>query len=322
MKKIIAIVCFMITAQSLLSQININLTLAGRPPARLSDWANRRDVLTLIMGSSQTVRFDVKIKAEIKTLDGTVIGTTNLNTAKAYTPLAGASTILNALDVLPLENIVFTGKYQTALVKTGKLPADNYMLCVQLVRVPDYAPASAVTCKTFYLAAYQLPTLMLPSNEQELNKSIAQSAITFRWTPVVPASTTAVTYRLLVFEILDNQKDVQALRSNQPLLDKNIVGTTQFIWQPQLSMMPYTNETDSLTTTQRKGWDGTVKGGNISSERKGWDGTVKGKKFIWTIQTLDNLGQPLNQTDGNGESMSEPKVFFVLDKNIAGKKKE
>ena len=294
-----AIVSFMIAMQSLLSQININLSLAGRPPANLSEWANRRDVLTLIMGSSQTVRFDVKIKTEIKTLNGTVIGTTNLNTAKTYTPLPGASTILNALDVLPLENIVFTGKQQIALSKTGKLPADNYMLCVQLLSLPDYKPVSVQICKPFYLAAYQLPTLMLPANEQELNRQVAQSAITFRWTPVVPASTTTVTYRLLVFEILENQKDVQALRSNQPLLDKNIVGTTQFIWQPQLSMMPYASAADSLNALQKIG-----------------------KKFIWIIQTLDNLGQPLNQTDGNGESMSEPKVFFVIDKNVGGKKKE
>ena len=299
MKKIMATVGFMIAMQSLLSQININLSLAGRPPANLSEWANRRDVLTLIMGSSQTVRFDVKIKTEIKTLNGTVIGTTNLNTAKTYTPLPGASTILNALDVLPLENIVFTGKQQTALSKTGKLPADNYMLCVQLLSLPDYKPVSVQICKPFYLAAYQLPTLMLPANEQELNRQVAQSAITFRWTPVVPASTTTVTYRLLVFEILENQKDVQALRSNQPLLDKNIVGTTQFIWQPQLSMMPYASAADSLNALQK---------------------IVK--KFIWIIQTLDNLGQPLNQTDGNGESMSEPKVFFVIDKNVGGKKKE
>jgi hypothetical protein len=299
MKKIIAIVCFMITTQTLLSQININLTLAGRPPARLADWANRRDVLTLIMGSSQGLRVDVKIKTEIKTLDGTVIGTTDLNRAKIYTPLPGASTILNALDVLPLENIVFTGKHKAALQKTGKLPADNYMLCVQLLSLPDYKPASVQVCKPFYLAAYQLPTLMLPANEQELNRSIAQSAITFRWTPVVPAFTSPVTYRLLVFEILENQKDVQALRSNQPLLDKNIVGTTQFIWQPQLSMMPYTSAADSLNAAARKA-----------------------KKFTWTIQTLDNLGQPLNQTDGNGESMSEPKVFFVVDKNMPAKKKE
>jgi hypothetical protein len=297
MKKIITLVFFIITAQSLLSQININLTLAGRPPANLSDWVNRKDVLTFIMGSSQTAQVNVKIKTEIKTLDGTVIGTANLNTAKTYTPLNGASTILNALDVLPLENIVFSGKYQTVLSRTGKLPADNYMLCIQLLSLPDYKPASVQICKPFYLAAYQLPTLMLPVNEQELKRSTAQSAITFRWTPVVPASITPVTYRLLVFEILENQKDVQALRSNQPLLDKNIVGTTQFIWQPQLSMLPYTGGADSLNASQQKG-----------------------KKFIWTIQTLDNLGQPLNQTDGNGESMCEPKVFFVIDKNTTDNK--
>lgn len=299
MKKIIAIVCLMITTQSLLSQININLTLSGRPPANLTEWANRKDVLTFIMGSSTATRFDVKIKTELKTLDGTVIGSTNLNTAKVYTPLPGASTILNALDVLPLENMIFTGKYLNAIQKTGKLPADNYMLCVQLVRMPDYAPASTVVCKTFYLTAYQLPVLMLPVNEQELNRTIAQSTITFRWTPVVPAFTTPVTYRLLVFEILENQKDMQALRSNQTLLDKKIAGTTQFIWQPQLSMIPYSSGADSLNTVQ-----------------------PKGKKFIWTIQTLDNSGQPLNQTEGNGESMSEPKVFYVIDKNTTANKKD
>jgi hypothetical protein len=108
---------------------------------------------------------------------------------------------------------------------------------------------------------------------------------------VVPSSPTPVTYRIRVFEILEHQHDMQALRSNQPLLDKNVVGTTQFIWQPQISMMPYTIE-DSAQNNK-----------------------VNGKKFIWTIQTLDNQGQPLNQTDANGESLSEPKVFYVKDKN-------
>jgi hypothetical protein len=295
MKKIIAITGLLITTQFLFAQIDITLSLNGRPPARLTDWANRKDVLTLIMGGTQSVRVEVKIKTEIKTLDGTVIGTTNLNTAPTYTPRQGAPTILSAADALPLDNIIFTGKYQTALQRTGKLPADNYLLCVQLVRVPDYAPASTAVCKSFYLAAYQLPILMIPANEQELNASIAQTAITFRWTPLVPASTGPVTYHLRVFEILENQKDVQALRSNQPLLDKNIVGTTQFIWQPQLSMMTYV-AADSNATNK-----------------------TAGKKFIWTIQTLDNLGQPINPTDGNGESLSEPHVFYVV-KTAADKK--
>jgi hypothetical protein len=303
MKKIIAIIALVLTTPYLLAQIDISMVLNGRPPANLTDWANRKDVLTFIMGGLQTVRVEVKIKTEIKTLDGTVVGTTNLNTATTYTPKQGAVTILGALDVLPLDNIIFTGKYLTTLQRTGKLPADNYLLCTQLVRVPDYAPASTVVCKSFYLAAYQLPILMVPANGQQLNASIAQTAITFRWTPVVPAATSPVTYRLRVFEVLQNQLDVQALRSNQPLLDKNIIGTTQFIWQPQLSMVPYAAQEDSITNAQTKGWDGTI----------------KGKKFTWTIQTLDNLGQPITLTDGNGESLSEPHVFYVV-KNAIGKK--
>lgn len=288
MKQLIYLMCFVFATQSLTAQLNVNLSLSGRPPATLTEWANRKDVLTLIIGPAQAQLTDVKIKTTVKTLDGTVVGSTNLNTAKNYTPQQGASTILNATDVLPLENIVFTGKYQSALIRSGKLPADNYMLCVQLVRATDFAPASAEVCKTFYVAAYQLPILTQPTNEQELNSKLAQTAITFRWTPVVPSSPTPVTYRIRVFEILEHQHDVQALRTNQPLLDKSIIGTTQFIWQPQISMMPYANA-DSVQNN-------------------------KGKKFIWTIQILDNQGQPLNQTDGNGESLSEPKVFYVTEK--------
>lgn len=297
MKKWAAIIVLLITTQCVPAQVNINMNLAGRPPANLSEWANRKEVLTFVMSGSQSDRLMVKIKAELKTLDGTVIGATNLNAAKTYSPLPGASIVLGALDVLPLEQMIFTGKYQSTLAKTGKLPADNYVLCVQLVRLPDFAPASNLVCKNFYLAAYQLPTLMMPANEQELNANIAQSAITFRWTPVVPNAATPVTYRLQVFEVLQNQYDVQALRSNQPLLDKNIVGTTQFIWMPQLSMMP-TNTTENL------GADSTKKNGEGNKN-------VIPVKFIWTIQTLDSFGVPLNQTDGNGESRSEPIVFYV-----------
>ncbi len=301
MKQLLIIFCLLFSALLLKAQINVNLSLSGRPPANLTEWGNRKDVLTLIIGPAQSQSADVKIKTTIKTLDGTIVGATNLNTAKTFTPLAGAVVILNSLDVLPLENVVFTGKYQSTLIRTGKLAADNYMLCVQLLRATDYAPASAEVCKTFYLAAYQLPILTQPSNEQELNAKLAQTAITFRWTPVAPASPTPVTYRLRVFEILENQHNLQALRSNQPLLDKNIIGTTQFIWQPQLSMMPYSGEENKRDTAQQK---------------------IIGKKFIWTIQTLDNNGQPLNQTDGNGESLSEPKVFFVVDKTMGNKIKE
>jgi hypothetical protein len=89
-----------------------------------------------------------------------------------------------------------------------------------------------------------------------------------------------------VFEVLPTQSPVQALRSNQPLLDKEVVAATQCIWQPQLTFMPYDNEAKKLPT------------------------------FIWTIQSLDASHNPVTQTDGSGEGRSEPIIFFVNpDKN-------
>ena len=103
--------------------------------------------------------------------------------------------------------------------------------------------------------------------------------------------TSPVTYRLQVFEVLPNTKPGTGLRSNQPVLDKEILAATQFIWQPQLSFLPYDDDTKKLPT------------------------------FVWTIQSLDKDRKPVTQTDGSGEGRSEPIIFFVNpDQNKRPKK--
>ncbi|HAO47240.1 MAG TPA: hypothetical protein PLZ45_03175 [Ferruginibacter sp.] len=264
------------------AQINSNLILAAQPPAQLSEWGNRREVLTLILNAQPGAAGQFKIKTEIKTLDGTVIASADLARTTTFTGNPAGATILFANDAVPLENMVFTGKYKTSLQRTGKLPADNYTLCVRPVRAGDYAPLGEEQCKNFYLATTQLPILIKPYNEEILDAKSAQTAILFRWTPVVPQQTSPVTYRIQVFEVLGNQSPVQALRSNQPLLDKEILAATQYIWQPQLAFAP----ADS-------------------------NATRKYPTFIWTIQSLDKNHNPVTQTDGNGEARSEPLIFFV-----------
>ena len=282
MKKISSLIIAAFILSTATAQINSNLILAAQPPAQLSEWGNRREVLTLILSAPGAVAGQFKLKTEIKTLDGTVIGSADLAKTAIFTSNPSGTTILFANDAMPLEFIMFTGKYKTSLQRTGKLPADNYTLCVQPVRPVDYVPMGGVQCKNFYLATTQLPVLMKPYNEEVLDGKTAQTAITFRWTPVVPRQTSPVTYRLQVFEVLPTQSPVQALRSNQPLLDKEILAATQFIWQPQLSFSTSAdNETKKLPT------------------------------FIWTIQSLDKAGLPVTQTDGNGEGRSEPLIFFV-----------
>lgn len=282
MKKLIASIAAIFIVTITMAQIKLNLIVASQPPAQLSEWGNRQEVLRAIVSAQGVPQgFQYKLKTEIKTLDGTVIGSADLARTPVFTPNSAGTSVLTANDVMPLEFMVFTGKYKTSLERTGKLPADNYNICVQPVRPTDFAPAGEQQCKNFYLASTQLPILMRPYNEEVLDAKKAQTAITFRWTPVVPKATTPVTYRLQVFEVLPTQSPVQALRSNQPLLDKEVIAATQYIWQPQLSFTPYDGETKKLPT------------------------------FIWTIQSLDINHNPVTQTDGSGEGRSEPVIFFV-----------
>lgn len=339
------------SAQSV--QFKLELLLNATPPAQLTEWGNRREVLTLMVtGQPGGQVADVKIKTEIKTLDGTVVGTTDLVRASTYN-IAITPAIFTAVDVMPMDKMIFTGKHKSSLLRTGKLPSDNYTLCVQLVRPVDFAPASDQKCKGFYLASTQLPILMMPYNEQVLDAKAAQTAITFRWTALSPRTTMPVSYRLQIFEVLENQNPVQALRSNMPLLDQEVKGTTQYIWRPQLSFIwqqpgdvdgdgtfdkivkpkkPEGGKEDSTDQgVKRKKWNtelyvevGKVKpketGNNDSTVTPKPDmkpdtnnGKIKkrSQSFVWTVQTLDEHGLPVAQTDGSGEGRSEPILFYV-----------
>jgi hypothetical protein len=294
MKKLISTAIAIFIVASAMAQIKLNLIVNAQPPAQLTDWGNRREVLAAIITAQGIPQgFQYKLKTEIKTSDGTVIGSADLARTPLFTPSSTGTDILTANDVMPMEFMVFTGKYKTSLERTGKLPADNYTICVQPVRPVDFGPAGEVQCKNFYLATTQLPILMKPYNEEVIDAKKAQTAIIFRWSPVVPTQTSPVTYRIQVFEVLPTQSPVQALRSNQPLLDKEVLVATQFIWQPQLTFLPYDDETKKLPT------------------------------FIWTIQSLDKDHNPVTRTDGNGEGRSDPFIFFVNpDKNKKPKKQD
>lgn len=325
MKKIFSLlitVCIYSTGVAQL--LNTNLIVNGQPPAQLSEWGNRREVLMLIVSAPGAVGESFKLKTEIKLIDGTVIATTDLAKSPVFTPSRTGTTILVANDVMPLEYMVFTGKYKTSLERTGKMPADNYTICTQPVRPTDYGPMGEVKCKNFYLATTQLPILMKPYNEEVLDAKKAQTAIIFRWTPVVPRQTSPVTYRIQVFEVLPTQSPVQALRSNQPVLDKEILAATQYIWQPQMSFIIQDGNCEEKEYQDRKvgvsGDPGTGKyvdsnGRPIPDEsgEAGNNNKISKCKYrlVWTIQTLDKDHNPVTRTDGNGEGRSEPIIFYV-----------
>lgn len=294
MKKVFFIIS-LIYSVACAAQINTNLLMSNMPPATMIDWEVKKETITFVIINQTGAVLRVLVKAELKTSDGAIVATTDLSRAEVMT-VGPAGLVLSAKDVVPLDVMVFNGRFRTSLEKTGKLPSGGYELCVQLVTPADFRPASAVRCRSFTIAGFQLPIPTMPVHEQLIDLENARTTITFRWTPVVPRPNAPVRYRLIVFEILEKQTPMQALRSNQPLLTTDIVGTTQYIWQHQL---PF----GFLPAHE-----------NINESRVDSTYIINGRNaygFIWTLQTFDQLGRPFGDGNINGDGVSEPNIFFI-----------
>lgn len=306
MKRIYIILALLITTLSGYAQYTTNLVVAPNPPGSLIEWDQK--ILTyIIVNQSGAQGRPAILKTEIKTLDGANVGTTNLSKARIFTAGAG-STVLGPADVLPLEQMVFTGKYKTTLDRTGKLPADNYQICVQMVTPIDYQPLSEVKCRNFNLAAYQLPIPTIPLNESIVAFDKARTIITFRWTPVTPRPAQELVYRIRVFEVLRNQTPVQAMRSNQPVLDRDITSTTQYIWQHQLPLQLCSADDVAEADSLQKGRNDYALVNGLTAYT-----------FVWTIQTFDRSGRPFGDGNINNDGISEPVVFSVDRRPIGAK---
>ncbi len=277
-------------ATSVHAQINTILNIQPAPTAILSEWSGKNAIVTFIVTKADSFPQRAIFKTELKLIDGTVIGVTDITRATPILLTRGTKVFFSK-DVMPLEIMNFTGKYKNLLDRTGKLPADNYQMCVQLLGQGPLGiqPLASEKCKNFAMVALQLPILVLPAKNVVLNRLSAQTAITFRWTPLIPAAQSLPTYRLQIFEVYDNQQPLQAMRSNQPVLDISLKAVTQYIWRPGLAI----NATDSIPA-----------------------------KFIWTIQTLDDSGLPAVQTENNGESRSEPFLFMIGNINSTNTNKK
>jgi hypothetical protein len=73
------------------------------------------------------------------------------------------------------------------------------------------------------------PQNVAPENGKSFSADEAQQPITFRWTPVVPKPQQPVVYRLKVWQLMQGQNSTEAMRSNQPIVTKDVDNITETI---------------------------------------------------------------------------------------------
>ncbi|QKJ30603.1 hypothetical protein HQ865_12825 [Mucilaginibacter mali] len=251
------------------AQVSINLALNSRPQPWLADWANPVNGIMILNYMPGVVNDPaVKIRTTITELSGNLVATSNISAARLYILKDGANQFTMA-DALQLQNLAFVGSYKANLQQSGRLPAGQYQLTVQLTNTTGDVVRATQT-RPFFVTSYQLPVLVSPANGGNVNAHVAQSIIVFRWTPLTPAYTEPPVYRVLVFEVLPEQTPMQAFRVNRPLLDEQMRGITQYAWRTNLPMLDSTANRQFIWTVQTTDKDGRVFPGNQASNILGY----------------------------------------------------
>ena len=114
------------------------------------------------------------------------------------------------------------------------------------------------------------PDAML-ANDAVLTESDAMKAINFRWTPVIPGPQEPVTYRIRVWQLMQGQNGAQAIKTNQPIITKDVDNLTQTVINKLVTgpcVPPY-----------------------LCS-------------FIWNVQALSKGGKPLGANNGTSANSS------------------
>lgn len=253
------------TAYSQLQQIKIsNLTVKNQLPTKVDSWTTVPGALLLVAQKSPNARLEgVRLVVQIKA-GGSIICGSNVSSGLLVDNFTTRTFNANEL----------TG----ALANCHDLKDGTYSLCAQFFNIDRVAISNEI-CKEFTVETpkdidYSPPTLITPDNGQEYTEAELQRPVVFRWTPLVPKPKEPITYKLRVWQLMQGQNGTSAMRTNQPIIEKEVKELTQ------------ATVTNILT--------GPCKPPYLCD-------------FIWSVQAVNREGKAVGRNNG----YSEPWTFKV-----------
>ncbi|MEP7237699.1 MAG: hypothetical protein ABI685_07540 [Ferruginibacter sp.] len=94
----------------------------------------------------------------------------------------------------------------------------------QTQKEPTKTPSGAASVNR---ASNSQLILLSPADGKLLNGRESSKPVLFRWTAMVPKPKETVTYRLKVWQLMQGQNGVEAMRINQPIITKDVYSITQ-----------------------------------------------------------------------------------------------
>ena len=260
-------------AQQPLNQINIlTFNVKNKLPADVNAWSNIPGSLIMIAQKMPQANIHgIKLSVQIKQNGAKLCGST---------PQGAPQT-----DSFTVRNFS-AGELTGNLSQCPKLKPGSYSVCVQFFNIDNY-PISKEVCREFTVEdavqvqqSYSPPQNMSPANEKKFTEAEVKLPVTFRWTPVVPKPKEEVTYRLKVWQLMQGQTGAAAMRSNTPVVEKEVTNLTQTVianFYNNACRPPYLCE------------------------------------YVWQVQAVNKDGKPIGSNDGTSEVFN-----FIVSNNTDG----
>ena len=239
----------------------VSFTVKNQLPSVIDNWNNTPGSLLLVAQKPPTIRVDgVRLVLQIRANGALICGN-------------------NASNGLQVDN--FTTRTFSAAELTGILSGchdlkdGSYSICAQFFNIDRVAISNEV-CKEFTVESpkeidYAPPTLITPESGKIYSSKDMLKPVMFRWTPLVPKPKETVTYRLKVWQLMQGQNGLQAMKTNQPIINKDVDNITQAV----VSNI----------------YNGPCKPPYLCD-------------FIWNVQALNREGKPMGRNEGTSEPFS------------------
>jgi hypothetical protein len=237
MKKIVSFLLLLCSVQVYAQNFpitNINISMPASPNANTANWGQGTSPFNIsaktVLDSNRQVQgyvVESRILVTIKKGGSKICGTYTSNSA-TYSSFNTAIKVWNGRNA-----VGFLG--QDCI-----LPPGEYQLCVQFFGSYNGTerPLSEEKCKAFTIAGttptttnvtYQPPQNVMPTDGTVIKEADAKKPLTFRWTPVLPRPQGNITYRLKVWQLMQGQNGVQAMKANSPLIEKDVENINQIV---------------------------------------------------------------------------------------------
>ena len=243
-----------------LGQVEVEVQLEPYPPAYVSEWESRSDILQVNVINNGAETLDLRGFLRIV---GDEHGEVLTAWSKPFTVGPGEMQPLASEELIDYNTAQYDEALKSQILSTGRIPEDVYTVQIEIYSYQDgqqgelLAEGEAMgTVLTF-----SQPSLVSPMDGEVL----PSRDVAFEWTASTEHPGFPVHYWLRIYEVNPPQTPFEATQANRTFYEKELVSEVSLV---------YPDDAPEF---------------------------LVGRQYVWLVQALDEMGNPLGENDGMSE---------------------